>query len=198
MSYSEPHIFSDFDETLIPYSSGVALVKHYIFNGKGLFISRFFIAFPLLFRRFRLSWWERYYKILRTITVSERKKALSKVPINQKWVLAVETIKKRFKKKSLNITIISGNCLDVIHDWVLVHNDELQKLNVKIHSIISSGPLDENYASSVKEVKNHMTHVAFGRLLSETKHSLIDKHTIFIGDGPDSVVKPYVKEYIKI
>lgn len=128
--------------------------------------------------------------------MGERKKVLKKIPLNKVWLRKIERL--RNKDGELKFSIISGNSIDVIQDWLNLHESDLKDNHLIVETIISNSQINSGYAAAVKKYHNHISILSFGRILSKNKKEFLEKGVIYLGDGPDEVIKPYVKEFIRV
>ncbi|MDD9953111.1 MAG: hypothetical protein OXR66_02140 [Candidatus Woesearchaeota archaeon] len=196
------HIFSDFDETMIPVSAGGKLVQRYFFRDphNEPFYRRAWHVMKLVTPALRRKYFEEYYKCLRRIPKDVRHNILASIPLNTRWLEAVKEVRMEYGAKTIGLTIISRNCVDVIHDWIMQNRDLLREHNITIDGIIANRSVDDPNVAFVKERGDlkHVDYIGFGQLLEKQKKLFLDKHSIYIGDHDDEVLKDVVHEFIRV
>ncbi len=180
---------------MIPVSSGTTIILYYLKHGKNLLPVRLWHAFLLRSGQQRREHFSLYRTVIAAIPQKKRRKALKGIPLGQEWLTNYKQLQEKYGVKE--VTILSRNCLDVIKDWVYVHQHELKKQGVKIAAILANSPADSGVVASVQEKNGKLKYLAVGQLRSEQKKKFLNKKMIYMGDAEDTHLKPLVKEFVQ-
>lgn len=198
---SEINVFSDFDNTIIGRNAAVFLLQNYLWHnssGEPWYLRAWNIR-RLLKGSSRRKHFADYYACLRKIPAKARRRLLESIPISENWKRAVLKIKRDHHVDSIGLVIVSRNTVDVISPWLESYEGDLRQLGVKVRGIVANSPLDEDAISTVKkDGARHMTHVAFGQLMSDEKDAFVGKNSVYIGDREEIYLIPHVRKFVRV
>ncbi len=205
--FSEPargeiEVFSDFDNTMVRESTAALMVRRYLLTNphheplRRRLRRAWLLAVPSL-RQEHLA---EYYECLRRISPAARREILREVHVDPRWLRAAREIRMRHRSKTLKLTIVTRNCIDVVHEWAMQNRGLLAKESIVIEAIVANGPLRDEDISSVRERGSliHVRYEGFGQMLCEGKRAYLDQRAIYIGDRDDELLRPLVKEYVRL
>lgn len=198
----ELHIYSDFDNTLVPMNTAAVLLRHYLFSNphNEPLHRRLSRAGGVVSSYARTKALSGYYACLRRIPARERQHVLATIPVSRRWLQVVKDLRLKHRSKTVHVTIVSRNCVDVVHDWLMQNRDELRKQHISVVGIVANGPLHDTDISFVRERSGvrHLDYVGLGQMELERKRAFLPTNAIYLGDQHEGSLAPFVKEYIRL
>jgi hypothetical protein len=157
-------------------------------------------AFAAATSPLRATEFEQYYAILRRIPLAMRHRLLRDVQPSGRWLRAVKELRLRHRARVAHVTILTRNCIDVVHDWVMQNADALRNEGIRIDAIIANGPVRDEMPALVRERADlkHVDYVGFGRMREAQKRNFVDRRTIYIGDAHERELRPLVKSFFQV
>jgi hypothetical protein len=191
-------VYTDFDETLVKENSPMLLVKSMLAFYKRVFGRAFALSIATktiyngvlykLTRKTKHYYNAHYYfdsKIL--IDVS------SKLTVNEKWVAAIDLIRKQHGNDKIELTIISRNVIELIEDFVKINKSFFKSQNIVVKKIIAHASFLFSGETVIHPAKSE------GGLLIPTDEKKFTKATKVVEFKviPDSEFRKQLSAYIE-
>jgi hypothetical protein len=189
---------SDFDNTIVKENTAAKLVLFYLWHGQHEpFLHRARRVLPLMTSGQRRKHFDNFYEVLKRVSLKNRQRILAAIPINVDWLEAVRMLRLKHKCRDVELTIVSRNCVDVLKEWLLMNQEIMQQHHIRVHLIIANKPALDRKDEFVQGNFHHIDHAGLGVLLEEGKQQFV-KHSIYIGDYEEELLRPFVREFVRV
>jgi hypothetical protein len=141
-----------------------------------------------------------FYEILREIPPVQRQGLLSQIHVSPSWMRAVQDLRFSHKVRTVEVTLLSRNCADVVREWVQQHRAELAAAHIHVATVIANKPLNDAQDEFVREYDEfrHIDRAGFGQLHLAGKLQFLNKQTVYLGDAEEESLRGLVGEFVRV